>query len=203
MPNFLSLGEEDFITFEVSWHALTDACPRCRELDGEVWMFPQLTGTLTHPSFGAVYDLDADISLTHPNCRCYLEITPVIELEKTDFYQNLEKDFQEVRMDMPSNVREATAQVEKLRVNVGQVRSELREMEYILYRTMSVLNRMGLSPEVSEAIQRIERLILIVRILHSAMVYLEAGTPLGWILGIISGFSALVSVTDLTMEMTK
>jgi hypothetical protein len=103
--------------------------------------------------------------------------------------------FQEVQMDMPSNIQEATGQVDRLRANMGECRGELREMEYILYRTTSIMSRLGLPPQVQQTIQTIERAIMMVRILHSAMIYLEMGTPLGWILGLLSVTSFGISLT--------
>jgi hypothetical protein len=129
-----------------------------------------------------------------------LEIRPIVELEKSDVFQSLNMMFQEVGMNMPSNIAEATEQVDKLRANFGEARGELREMEYILYRTTSLLNRMGLPPAIDQGIQKIERMIMTIRILHSTMVLFEIGTPEGWILGLISGISAAISISDLMLS---
>jgi len=104
-------------------------------------------------------------------------------------------------MNMPSNIAEATEQVDKLRANFGEARGELREMEYVLYRTTSMLHRLGLPPEIEQGIQKVERMIMMVRMLHSAMVYFEAGTPLGWILAIISGFALAASASDFALSL--
>jgi hypothetical protein len=97
-----------------------------------------------------------------------------------------------------SNIREARDQVDKLRANIVSIRSEVRELEYILYRTTSLLSRLGLPPEVAKVIQEIERMIMTLRILHSTMVYFEMGTPLGWILGAISGISGSIMAFDMS-----
>jgi hypothetical protein len=177
------------LSFEVAWHAFGDACPKCLQLDGQIWTFPRLTGILGHPSFGSVYDLDADVSLMHKNCRCYLEFTPYIDLEKTDVYISLKKVFAKMEMRMPSNIEEANRQVAGLRANIGGVRGELREAEYILYRTLGTMQRAGLPPALDKAIETIQKVTIAARVLHSTIMYLEMGTPLGWILAIISGFS--------------
>jgi hypothetical protein len=189
------------IFFQVTWHSLTDACPKCRELDGEVWTSSKFEGTLIHPNFGAVYDLDADVSLTHPNCRCYLEIDPYVNLEETEIFKSLEPIFAEVKMELPSNIQEATAQVDKLRANFGQCRGELREVEYILYRTVSLINRLGLPPEVDQAIQKLERLIMIIRMLHTTFALLELTTAEGQVLAAISGVGLAVSALTLAQDM--
>jgi hypothetical protein len=108
--------------------------------------------------------------------------------------------FHEVKMDMPSNIQEATEQVDRLRANCGQARGELRELEYILYRTVSLIHKLGLPPETEQVIQRVERMILLFRMLHTTMIYFEMGTPFGWALAVIGGISAAVSVGDFMME---
>jgi len=207
MPETLVLEEFGYglgpeaITYELLWETFAaDACPRCQHLNGATWTLKTLTGTLSHPSEGDIYDLDADLSLTHPNCRCFLLITPQIDLEKTELFQAMKNVFEEVKMDMPSNIQEATQQVDKLRANFGQARGEFREFEYILYRTMSLINRMGLPPNIEQGIQKLERMIMTIRILHSSMVLFEIGTPYGWILGLISGITAAISISDLMLS---
>jgi hypothetical protein len=193
---------ESWITYEAVWHTAMDerTCTKCMQLEGQTWTFPELKGPLIDSRFGPVYNLDNDEPLTHKNCRCFLEIRPIVELEKSDVFQSLNMMFQEVNMQMPSNIAEATEQVDKLRANFGQARGELREMEYILYRTTSLLNRMGLPPAIDQGIQKIERMIMTIRILHSTMVLFEIGTPEGWILGLISGISAAISISDLMLS---
>jgi hypothetical protein len=104
-------------------------------------------------------------------------------------------------MELPSNIQEATAQVDKLRANFGQCRGELREVEYILYRTVSVINRLGLPPEVDQAIQKLERLIMIIRMLHTTFALLELTTPEGQVLAAISGVGLAVSALTLAQDM--
>lgn len=197
------MSVEDAVTYEFTWHTVQDdrVCLQCGRLSDEVWMGQSLKGVLVHPDFGAVYDLDADISLTHPNCRCYLEVNPYVNLEETEVYKSLEPIFAEVKMELPSNIQEATAQVDKLRANFGQCRGELREVEYILYRTVSVINRLGLPPEVDQAIQKLERLIMIIRMLHTTFALLELTTPEGQVLAAISGVGLAVSALTLAQDM--
>jgi len=196
---------ESWITYEAIWHTAMDerTCTKCMQLEGQTWTFPELKGPLVDPRFGPVYDLDNDAPLTHPNCRCFLEVRPIVELEKSDVFQSLNQMFQEVGMDMPSNIQEATEQIDKLRANFGQCRGELREVEYILYRTTSLMSRLGLPPEVDYAIQKLERLIMITRMVHSAIALFEMSTPEGWILSIISGIGAVLSATGLIVEMNS
>jgi hypothetical protein len=194
---------EEYITYEAIWHTVSDerTCPKCRELDGQTWNFLKLEGVLEHPFFGPVYNLDTDLPLTHPNCRCILEIIPQIDLDRSEVFQEA-KSMLDGFGYMPSNIDEATNQVQKLRVNMGEATGQARELEYILYRTTSMLSRLGLPPPIADGIQKIERMIMIVRMLHSTMVYFELGTPMGWVLGIIGGMSAAISASDLMLSLS-
>ena len=191
-----------WVTFEAVWHTAMDerTCPKCMKLEGQTWTFPKLEGPLVDPRFGPVYDLTLDQPLTHPNCRCYLEIRPIVELEKTELFQVLKSILGEYGY-MPSNINEATEQVNSLKANVGRVTGEIREMEYILYRTTGMLQKLGLSPDVEQGIRQIQRMILILRMLHSTMIYFEMGTPLGWALFLISGMSTVATFGDFATDV--
>ena len=193
---------ESWITYEAIWHTAMDerTCTKCMQLEGQTWTFPELKGPLIDSRFGPVYDLDNDEPLTHKNCRCFLEIRPIVELEKSDVFQSLNMMFQEVNMQMPSNIAEANAGLTELRANFAHATGEFRECEYIFYRLMSVMNRMGLSGEAKKDVMLLERMIMTVRILHSSFILLSSETPYGWILGILSITGGLMSAGDLITE---
>jgi hypothetical protein len=94
----------------------------------------------------------------------------------------------------------AEAKTNKLKVEASHATGRLREMEYVLFRITSLLRRMGLSDEVNTAIQRLQNLILVIRMVHSALMYLEAGTPYGWIIGGVTLAASLFPLAT-SMEM--
>ena len=58
-----------------AWHALNDACPKCRALNGKEWRNQDLfQNVLWDAIWGDIWDLVADHTLAHPNCRCQLEV---------------------------------------------------------------------------------------------------------------------------------
>jgi hypothetical protein len=132
-----------------------------------------------------------------------LEIRPIVELEKSDVFQSLNQMFQEVGMDMPSNIQEATEQVDRLRANFSECRGELREVEYLFYRMTSLINKLGLPEDVQQAIQILQRLILTIRMMHSAIILLTSMTPYGEILGTIATISAFATMGDTMYEATR
>jgi hypothetical protein len=82
-----------------------------------------------------------------------------------------------------------------LDVRVSEMtKSELRQLETISYRVISMLRRMGLPEEVNSAIMRIQQLIMTIRLAHTALKALESGTTYGLFMGALtlgaSAFSA-------------
>jgi hypothetical protein len=73
------------------WHANGDACPVCRALNGYEWHDTDIfEDVLWYPMYGAVYNIELAVSLTHggmgTNCRCVVEakVDYVVE-EAVDF----------------------------------------------------------------------------------------------------------------------
>ncbi len=79
---------------------------------------------------------------------------------------------------------------ETLRTETAHASGELREIEYLFYRVTSLMGRMGLPPEMDRAIMLIQRMVLMVRMLHSAIMLMEMTTPYGLVLGLVSLASA-------------
>jgi len=197
MPETLVLDEfayglgPDVVTYEVLWQTFAaDACLKCQILQGETWNLKSLTGTLVSESQGAVYDLDADMCITHPNCRCFLHVVPQIELENSQLFQNLKETFGKVRQEMPSNIEDAKRELHDLKESVLMVDLTFRQYERVLYRILALTQRLGLPPEAEEAIRMIQRVVMAIRMLDVSLSMLEMSTPYG----IISGVIGLVGV---------
>lgn len=72
--------EDTFIVdYAFVWHALADACPKCKSLNARQWREGQdiYKNVLWDTFWGNIWDLNADHSLAHPNCRCQLEVLVV------------------------------------------------------------------------------------------------------------------------------
>jgi hypothetical protein len=89
-----------------------------------------------------------------------------------------------------------------LELNVEQALSSIRRIETLLYRIMGLLRRMGLSEDVEKAVLSIQKLIMTIRLLHTAIVALEAASgPVGWALAIVGMGTAALSASDFLAEM--
>jgi len=85
-----------------------------------------------------------------------------------------------------------------LTVSVEDAATQLRQLERLLIRTIGLLQSLGLPPEVDAIIEKIQRLIMIIRQLQIAINIFYASTgPIGWAMAGISVFGAIVSTVDL------
>lgn len=90
-----------------------------------------------------------------------------------------------------------------VRAELGQVKGELREVEYILFRTLGLLNRMGLPPDVEQTIRMMQKLAFNIRLVHSALMYLEMATPWGYAMALLSAGSLVASSADMFYDATR
>lgn len=87
-----------------------------------------------------------------------------------------------------------------LEINVEQAYSEMRKLELVFYRYLSLARRAGLPEDISQAFGIIQRQIMFVRMLQTSLIALNlalsAGSPAGVLLA-LGGFAvASVSMVD-------
>jgi hypothetical protein len=91
--------------------------------------------------------------------------------------------------------------VVNLDINMAKADTELRQLETLLFRIMSLLGRLGLPPGADAAIAKIQRLIMIVRLAHTSLIALEAASgPIGWALAGVGIVSTAVSAGDYVYD---
>jgi len=61
---------------------VSEPCRTCASLDGLDWEQDLNESILHDPSFGNIWDLDADMSLVHPNCRCNLIVDVKVNFDQ-------------------------------------------------------------------------------------------------------------------------
>ena len=88
-----------------------------------------------------------------------------------------------------------------LELNVEQVIDNVRRLETLVYRTVGLLGRLGLPENIDQAIAKFQRLIMVIRLLHTSIIALQAATgPLGIALALVGIASAAISMTDLRFQ---
>lgn len=188
-----------------TWLVLDDkACKDCMGLQGKSWIIDiEEIHALEDPIYGPVWDFDANVSLTHPHCRCSIILTPIIPEEETIL------QIKELMSEM-SQVSGITS-LEEYRRNVREVNRAMGEFRFQLLATNMMLVRfgrlsraVGLPPEIERSIQMLIRLeftvnqaIFSFRLLQVAM----AGTmPFGWLMFAASMGATAVTATEMLTE---
>jgi hypothetical protein len=88
-----------------------------------------------------------------------------------------------------------------LELNVEKTFSEFRKLELLMYRTFALLRRFGLPDDISRGFYLIQRAILSIRMLQTALIALDAASgPVGWALAIVGIGSAAMTLAD-TVEI--
>jgi hypothetical protein len=194
---------EEALEWRVIWNCLeTGTCFKCRILATYPFQgIGELPTTLVHPEYGPVWDMVNGIPLTHPKCRCLPNAYVRFRFELISEFPKLsellkEGTIEEGWIEVP-NIKEVTRDVETLRVETAHATGTLHEMEYLLYRTESILRRMGLSKGVAEAMAQIQRMTLLVRMLHSTFILLQSATPFGQILGVLTLMGGMATASSL------
>ncbi len=80
--------------------------------------------------------------------------------------------------------------VVNLDINAAKAETQLRQVETLLYRSLALFGRLGLPENIDAAINKVERLVMVIRLLHTSAIALEAATgPVGWALAGVGGMN--------------
>jgi C4-type Zn-finger protein len=98
-------------------------------------------------------------------------------------------------------IEEARLQIEELRAEVDKLTlsyHEVRQVEIILMRTLTLIERATGSKEIQQAINKVQTLIMTIRMAQIAMHALEvASGPIGWAYAATTVISAAAMATSL------
>lgn len=190
-----------------TWVSMESACPKCAGLNGMEWIQDINNSAINDPLYGAVWDLDADHSLVHPNCQCVLyvdvQFDPNQWTELTEFKRVLEENTDmSVETGNIASIREAIA---GFKDELADTNITMRQGEMTLIRLVYAFRRVGLPPDMRQAVTMLLRVIQTVRLLQISVTMLEAASgPVGWLfagIGLaataITGASALVEVHEM------
>jgi uncharacterized protein YaaW (UPF0174 family) len=82
-----------------------------------------------------------------------------------------------------------------LTVQTEQMETQLRQLETLGFRTLHMLRQLGLPPEADAAIQKMQQLMSVIRMLDLSLRLLESASgPIGWALFAVSAVSTALTV---------
>lgn len=82
------------ISYVFRWVGIIDerSCKKCRRLIGREWRDQDLfQHVLWDPFEGDIFDLDAGVPLTHPNCRCTVTVEIIVDEPKLTEYLGIDE----------------------------------------------------------------------------------------------------------------
>ncbi len=218
--------------FTFIWHTnWIEPCRKCQSLNGKHFEGTTIYhGVLYDPIWGDVWDITNDIPLTHPNCKCYLEVIYESTLEELLNPSKIEtftrggetvtvardvstgrftalNPFQEFGI-MTSNIKEMQKDIQEFEQDLARAQNRISNTRIELITYLQLLQRMGLPPQVEQAITVMVKARLTSEQAARALYALEAasiaGGPAAWAfaaattgLAALGAFSTVTSVMDL------
>jgi len=90
-----------------------------------------------------------------------------------------------------------------LEVNVEKAYEDLRKIQTILFRTLSLLRRFGLPEDIDAFITKLQRAIALLNLYRLTIISVEAASgPFGWALAGIGVATAVVDTAEFVMEIS-
>jgi len=205
--SYLEQLSEEGIPCTFTWHTAGCPCPRCAALDGRIWIGRDIEAAfLVDEVEGAVWNLDDNTSFMHPNCKCSIEVQPEIDEERIAAEVN-EVFYTTglVKMAQRTDIQNLRLMIRESRSELGAFRYELMEVNILLGRFAHIARDLGLPPEISGGIQKLERLVMLTTQMIYFMGLLQkvmygSMGPVGWALMITSGIITAMSAGEMVME---
>lgn len=198
--------------FKFVWHtAWLEPCRKCASLDGQEFTNQDLyQHAIFSPIWGDIWDLDNDVPLTHPNCKCHLEVIYESTLDellfpsKTSTVQrkgasiSVSRDvatgkftsnrdpFEEFKI-MSSNIKEMKADIAQFDQDLARAEKRIENTKYQLMAYIQLLQKSGLPPDVDKAINVLVRAKMTAdQASRSMYILMAASGPMGWAMALAS-----------------
>ncbi len=89
-----------------------------------------------------------------------------------------------------------------LTVNLEQCATQIQQFERLLFRSLSLLRRMGLPEDVTQGINTIQRMITTLRMLRISLLALQAAAgPVGWATALIGLTIGMAEAGELGVDV--
>jgi hypothetical protein len=103
---------------------------------------------------------------------------------------------------MSMSVTELRAAVNSIKPVLEDELVTARELEMVAFRGTGLLRHISGSESLDDAISKVQRFVLVIRLAHSAWLAFEAASgPLGWTMLAITGLSAALTGADFVVSL--
>jgi hypothetical protein len=220
-----TLNADPAYNYTFTWISEPDACEQCLKLNGTYEGQSLYQHALIHPFYGEVWDLDADLPLTHGhtgiNCRCRLEVHVTIDYTKLNMGKLLEtsKEFTKGENNFAaffkfdagrpvgeitdlSSVTEVKQELEGVKKQLDEVAEKSAKGELSLRQEIRTLSMMMMliersfgDPNIDAATAKLRNLLMLAMRTRMALLAVQAAMVPG--AGLASALYAGVNVAAL------
>ena len=196
----------DNATYLFTWHT-NWACPckKCQTLDGRMYSDVTIYDPyLFDGEFGNIWDIQNDEPLTHPNCKCYLEVEAIVKAEDSQAFQELRDELSnfERMVAVPSNIKDVQMEMNDFDRDLARIETRMDNSRQQLMTYMMLLQRLGLPPEVERAISILVKFRMTAELAtRSAYMLMAAEGPMGWGMAIASSVATVIGTTSIAMDL--
>jgi len=99
--------------------------------------------------------------------------------------------------DLMEGILAKSVELEKSSSAVAETSMTMQEATRILFRFNHILAHMGLPENITQAIQVLQLMVFMMRMLEMSATWLAGGTPYGAIMGVLGVVSVMISSTEL------
>lgn len=91
-----------------------------------------------------------------------------------------------------------------LEINVKPTYEDIRKVQTVVYRYISLMRRLGLPENVDDAIEKMQRLIMISNQLRLSFIALQAASgPVGWALALAGLAGTALTTGEFLYDVTR
>ena len=190
------------------WQSLSDACPKCRNLNGREWTDQNIyQEVLFDVIWGNLWNLDADHSLAHGvkqyNCRCQLSVRVECNWSKSEWFQELNQTIYDGGRSLSSNIPETRNELQGLRTDIKSTARETTAYRRTFYLTTSELEKATGTRNFAEGMTIMRRWIVLANQARLALQALQfarvmAGDPTALLMAGVTVAETALTVYDLT-----
>jgi hypothetical protein len=196
---------EELVTYVFKWVTVVDArtCEKCLSLNGKEWRNQDLfQDAIWDEMYAGIWDLNANHSILHPNCRCLLEVTVEIHLEKIEVYnftlgRTVSVGKTERFTILSADISALRSQMSGFFAEVKRALPEIREMNDLMTMNLALGRRLG-SEDLTFLITLFQRGRITAEMFYRSamMVYTSTG-PIGWAIGLGGMFMGGFMLADM------
>jgi len=201
------------IKYILTWHALTDACPKCQHLNGQEYQDQDIfQETLWDPIWGNIWDFITDHTLAHPNCRCQLEVRVLIDWSQSPEIQQLAQILPTVELTSEWLEVDNVTQIIEFRQAISDLKTELNsltmsyrqvhEVELSLNRIFGWLQEAAGTKDVARVYSLLQKVVGEARMLHLLIIQIQTVSgPVGWLLLGTTAIATAITAGSIMQEI--